>query len=163
MALIHQKLYQAEGVARVPMQAYMEEVITYLRDSYQLSQSVRFHLSVDDIELDVTQAVPLGLIINEAVTNAFKYAFPGGRAGKVDLSFQRVEEATCQLTIADDGVGLPQGYDPSESRSLGMTLLHGFSAQLGGELVITSRQGLCISLVFVEEKLGPMQTSSLYA
>jgi two-component sensor histidine kinase len=163
MALIHQKLYQSEGVARIPMRAYMEEVVAYLRDSYQLSESISFHLSVEDIELDVTQAVPLGLIINEAVTNAFKYAFPGGRTGKVDLSLQRVEDATCQLIIADDGVGLPLGYDPSQCRSLGMTLLHGFSAQLGGELVITSRQGLCINLVFDEEKLGPMQTSSQYA
>jgi two-component sensor histidine kinase len=163
MALIHQKLYQAEGVARIPMDAYIEEVVAYLRDSYNVSQSINFHLSVDSIELDVTQAVPLGLIINEAITNAFKYAFPRGKAGQVALSLHRREEATCELTIVDDGVGLPTGYDPSQSRSLGMTLLHGFSAQLGGELTISSHQGLCITLVFDEEQLGPMQASARYA
>jgi two-component sensor histidine kinase len=155
MALIHQKLYQAEGVARIPMHGYIEEVVAYLRDAYQVSQPIGFHLSVDDIELDVTQAVPLGLIINEAITNAFKYAFPGGRAGKVRLSLRRLEERTCRLTIADNGVGLPEGYDPAGSRSLGMTLLHGFSAQLGGELTLSGRRGLRIALVFEEEQLGP--------
>jgi two-component sensor histidine kinase len=163
MALIHQKLYQSEGVARIPMHDYIEEVVAYLHESYCLDQLVRFQVEVDPIELDVTQAVPLGLIINEVITNAFKYAFPEGRPGTVRLTLLRLAEATYQLTIADDGVGLPAHYDPSQSRSLGMTLLHGFSAQLGGELVITSRQGVCISLVFVEEKLGPVQNASLYA
>jgi two-component sensor histidine kinase len=154
MALIHQKLYQAEGVARIPMPTYIEEVVEYLRDSYCPSQPIGFRLEVEPLELDVTQAVPLGLIINEAITNAFKYAFPGERPGTVCLSLQRLTETTCALNIADDGVGLPAGYDPSRSRSLGMTLMHGFSAQLGGELTITSREGLCISLVFEEESIG---------
>ncbi len=163
MALIHQKLYQSEGVARIPMAGYIEEVVAYLSDSYNLSQPIAFHLSVDDIELDVTQAVPLGLIINEAITNVFKYAFPGGRAGNVNLTLQRRAEAACELTIADDGVGLPASYDPSGSRSLGMTLLHGFSDQLGGELTITSPPGLRIGLVFDEEQLGTGQATAAYA
>ncbi|MBD0255831.1 MAG: hypothetical protein ICV83_08940 [Cytophagales bacterium] len=154
MALIHQKLYQAEGVARIPMHAYIGEVVAYLQDSYNVSQPVRFGLSVDEIDLDVTQAVPLGLIINEAVTNAFKYAFPDGRAGRITLSLHRRGENACELTIADDGVGLPAGYDPARSRSLGMTLLQGFSAQLGGELCITSSPGLTIRLVFDEAQLA---------
>jgi two-component sensor histidine kinase len=151
MALIHQKLYQSEGVARIPMHDYIGEVVAYLSDSYCLDHRVRFRVQVAPIELDVTQAVPLGLIINEAITNAFKYAFPDGRPGTVSLSLQQMEEATYQLTIADDGVGLPVHYDPAQSRSLGMTLLHGFSGQLGGELVITSPPGLSIKLVFEEE------------
>jgi two-component sensor histidine kinase len=151
MALIHQKLYQSEGVARIPMQDYIEEVVAYLSDSYGLHHRVRFRMEVEPVELDVTQAVPLGLIINEALTNAFKYAFPNGRSGTVFLSLHQQGEAAYQLTISDDGVGLPQHYDPASSRSLGMTLLHGFSVQLGGQLAITTGQGLRISLVFEEE------------
>jgi two-component sensor histidine kinase len=163
MALIHQKLYQAEGVARIPMQNYIKEVVAYLHKSYCLDQLVRFRVEVEPIELDVTQAVPLGLIINEALTNAFKYAFPAGKAGTVRLSLQLLREATYQLTIADDGVGLPAHYDPSQSRSLGMTLLHGFSGQLGGELTLTSPPGLTISLVFAEEQLTPSYAPMAYS
>src|SRR5690606_4720811 len=76
MALIHQKLYQTEGVARIPMNAYIEEVVDYLQDSYALSRQVSFKLFIEPMELDVNLAVPLGLIINEAITNTFKYAFP---------------------------------------------------------------------------------------
>jgi two-component sensor histidine kinase len=153
MALIHQKLYQSEGVARIPMQDYIEEVVAYLRDSYNLSPLVRFCLSVNPVQLDVTLAVPLGLIINEAITNAFKYAFPGGRPGTISLSLHRRPGTGYELVISDDGVGLPAGYDPSRGRSLGMTLMHGFSEQLGGTLSIRSRGGLSINLVFAEEQL----------
>jgi two-component sensor histidine kinase len=151
MALIHQKLYQVEGVARIPMPCYLEEIVAYLNDAYQVSGRVGFYLEADDVELDVTQAVPLGLIINEAVTNALKYAFPGGRHGRIVLALQRLAGQAYRLTIADDGVGLPTDYDPAQSHSLGMTLLHGFSAQLDGELSITSPPGVNIVLVFAEE------------
>jgi two-component sensor histidine kinase/tetratricopeptide (TPR) repeat protein len=154
MALIHQKLYQSEAVARIHMPSYIEEVVDYLRDFYRRPRPIQFRLDVEPIELDVTQAVPLGLIINEAITNAFKYAFPDGRAGTVCVNLYRLSRTTYQFTIADDGVGLPPGYVPSRSRSLGMTLMHGFSGQLGGELVITSERGLSISLVFEEEQLA---------
>ncbi len=163
MALIHQKLYQAEGIARIPMKAYIEEVVAYLQDSYNLNYNVNFALQVEDIELDVTQAVPLGLIINEAVTNAFKYAFPDGRSGKISVQLHRKAEYNYQLSIADNGVGLPQDFDPSSSRSLGMTLLHGFSAQLEGELNITSDQGLTILLAFAEDQLSSIPDKVEYA
>ena len=155
MALIHQKLYQTEGIARIPMRNYIEEMVSYLHQSYRLSDGVRFLLAVDNLELDVTQAVPLGLIINEVVTNAFKYAFPNERAGTVSVSLKRLSGYDCQLVIADDGVGLPAEYKPMSNRSLGMTLLHGFSEQLDGELCIESHNGLSVRLTFAEEPLHP--------
>jgi two-component sensor histidine kinase len=163
MALIHQKLYQSESLACIPMNSYIEEVVAYLHDSYSLYQPIRFEVEVEDIELDVTLAVPLGLIINEAITNAFKYAFPDERSGTISVHLKRVEEASYELMIADDGVGLPASYDPSRSRSLGMTLIHGFSRQLGAELAITSPPGMCISLVFQEENLTSIHTKANYA
>jgi two-component sensor histidine kinase len=155
ISLIHQKLYQSEGVARIPMHDYIGEVVAYLHESYCLHHTVRFEVQVEPIELDVTQAVPLGLIINEVITNAFKYAFPDGRPGTVRLSLHRLAKTTYQLTIADNGVGLPAHYNPSQSSSLGMTLLHGFSSQLGGELTIISPSGLTIELVFQEDQVIP--------
>ncbi len=152
MALIHQKLYQSEQIARISMPAYIQEVVAYLRDSYNLHQPITFQLDVESIELDVTQAVPLGLIINEAITNALKYAFPGGRSGRITVSLHQQKKGTYQLIIADDGVGLPAGYDPEQSRSLGMTLMHGFSQQLGSELTMRSEAGVVICLLFSDEQ-----------
>ncbi|MDO1449929.1 histidine kinase dimerization/phosphoacceptor domain -containing protein [Rhodocytophaga aerolata] len=162
MALIHQKLYQAEGVARIPMDTYVEEVVAYLQDTYALSQQVDFKLNIEPIELDVNLAVPLGLIINEAITNAFKYAFPQERSGVVGVSLLKQVDTRYELTIEDDGVGLPQGYDPSQSRSLGMTLIHGFSAQLGGELTIETSRGVKLSLLFTDKKLSSIHKKADY-
>ncbi|HLW19405.1 MAG TPA: histidine kinase dimerization/phosphoacceptor domain -containing protein [Cyclobacteriaceae bacterium] len=156
MALIHQKLYQAEGVARIPMKAYVEEVVDYLQDTYARSRRVRFKLFIDPIELDVNLAVPVGLIINEAITNTFKYAFPAERSGAVRVSLLQKADTRYELTVEDDGVGLPKGYDPTQSRSLGMTLIQGFSAQLGAELSVEGSNGVKISLVFANEKLSPI-------
>ncbi|MDR7127927.1 two-component sensor histidine kinase [Algoriphagus sp. 4150] len=163
MALIHQKLYQAEGIARIPMKAYIEELVAYLRDSYTLSRKVNFKLFIGQIELDVNMAVPLGLIINEAITNAFKYAFPGENSGSVLISLLQKSDTSCELTIEDDGVGFPKAFDPSQSRTLGMTLIRGFSAQLGAELSLESRQGIKISLIFTDEKLSPIHNKAGYA
>jgi two-component sensor histidine kinase len=162
IVLIHQKLYQTESLARIPLNSYIEEVVAYLSDSYSLYQPIRFDLHVEDIELDVTLAVPLGLIINEAITNAFKYAYPDHRSGIISLKLHRLEEASYQLIISDDGVGLPASYDPSRSRSLGMTLIHGFSRQLGAKLAITSPPGMCISLIFQEEQLVQTHSNAQY-
>ncbi|HTE25829.1 tetratricopeptide repeat-containing sensor histidine kinase [Flavitalea sp.] len=159
MALIHQKLYQNQSLARIDMSSYINEVAAYLHESYSLPQLIRLNLYVEPIHLDVTLAVPLGLIINEAITNAFKYAFPDERPGTISLKLIRQTENTYQLIIEDDGVGLHEGFDPSESPTLGMTLMHGFGSQLGGELTITSVSGVSVSLIFVEQQNSPIHTS----
>ncbi|CAA9340080.1 MAG: Two-component system sensor histidine kinase [uncultured Cytophagales bacterium] len=163
MALIHQKLYQSEGVARIPMDAYIEEMSAYLHDSFCRARPVRITLAVEPVELDVTLAVPVGLIINEALTNAFKYAFPGERAGTIRLSLHQLAPACYELVISDNGVGLPAHFDPARSRSLGMTLMHGFSGQLGSELSLVSPPGLTISLVFGEEQMRVIPATAAFA
>ncbi|MFD1141180.1 histidine kinase dimerization/phosphoacceptor domain -containing protein [Larkinella insperata] len=162
MALIHQKLYQADQVARIDMAPYIQEVIAYLHDSFNPQQTINFELDIDSIKLDVSQAVPLGLIINEAITNALKYAFPQGRAGRLRLALRQMGNGTYELQISDNGVGLPVGFDPEQSLSLGMTLMHGFSQQLGGELSLDSTAGLSICLVFKDEQLNPVHSSIEY-
>jgi two-component sensor histidine kinase len=163
MALIHQKLYQAEGIARIPIADYIQEVVAYLQESYELPQPIGFAVQVEPIELDVIQAVPLGLIINEAITNSLKYAFPNGRTGRVSLGFLRSGENSYELTIRDDGVGLPPDFDPSRSQSLGMTLIEGFSQQLGGQLSLISQGGLTIQLTFSEKELTSFGSHTDYS
>jgi two-component sensor histidine kinase len=154
MALIHQKLYQSERVAHVEMASYINDLVACLRDSYQRSGSVQFNLSVEPLELDVTLAVPLGLIINEALTNALKYAFPEERAGTINLHLHRQADASYELIVSDNGAGLPPACDPARRRSLGMTLLHGLSEQLEGTLCIAGSPGVTIRLVFRDGQPG---------
>ncbi|QHV98728.1 tetratricopeptide repeat-containing sensor histidine kinase [Spirosoma endbachense] len=163
MALIHQKLYQGEGIARIRIADYIQEVVAYLQESYELPQPIGFAVQVEPIELDVIQAVPLGLIINEAITNALKYAFPHDRPGTISLVFRRLSPAIFELRITDDGVGLPADYDPAHSRSLGMSLIEGFSQQLGGELSLISQGGLTIQLTFSDHQLTSFSTPADYS
>ncbi len=148
ISLSHQKLYLSEKIALIDMASYIREVVEYLRDSLQMEDQVAFNLSVEPIELNGALAVPLGLIINEAVTNSLKYAFPGGRQGQVSIELRQADPSGCLLTIADDGIGLDPDFDLSRTRSLGMNLMKGLSKQLDGSLKIESANGLTIQVCF---------------
>jgi len=151
MSLIHQKLYQAENISSVNMPSYIMDFIQYLQSSMgTVAEKVRFKHHIDDIELTVAQSVPIGLILNEAVTNCVKYAFPDERArGNVDVEMIQRAERVC-LTIRDDGVGLPEGFDIRVTASLGMSLIKGLSKQLEAELSIVGDAGTTISLSFIK-------------
>jgi two-component sensor histidine kinase len=100
------------------------------------------------VELETTLATPLGLIINEAVTNALKHAFPPPRRGTLTVSLVSLAPQQYELSISDDGVGLPPGFDLTRSRSLGMVIIKGLSRQLDGQLAVNSADGVHLSLRF---------------
>jgi len=152
MALIHQKLYQTNRLSSVPMVTYVQEIVDYLINSFNMAETVHKEISVAPIDLDVTFAVPLGLILNEAVTNSLKYAFPGGRTGTLQIEFIEEGNRTYRLVIGDNGIGFPADLNPSKSRTLGMSLIRGLSEQIDGILHISQQNGVQISLTFVEEK-----------
>jgi two-component sensor histidine kinase len=148
ISLIHQKLYQSEHVALIDMAAYIRELIEHLGDSFDAHDRIRFHLAVAPLELDVALAVPLGLIINEAVTNSIKYAFPGGRAGTVAVALVALDGETHLLPITDNGIGVGGDFDPGRSRSMGLSLMKGLSKQIKGTFRLESIGGLTITVLF---------------
>jgi two-component sensor histidine kinase len=148
MSLIHQKLYQSDSLATIDMKWYIRELVTYMRECFDIDRNIRFVIEADDVNLDVAQAVPLGLILNEAVTNAIKYAFPDNRFGTVNISLQLDEQNNCSLTIADNGIGLPNDFDEDNLNSLGINLMKGLSGQLGGGFFIKSDKGLQLQTSF---------------
>lgn len=85
MFLIHQKLYQSEKLAYIEMADYIREMVTFLKDSFDSTNHIAFKTEVEKLELDVAQAVPLGLILNKAITNAIKHAFPDQRVGEITI------------------------------------------------------------------------------
>lgn len=147
MSLIHQKLYQTDNLTTINMPWYFRELAEYMKHCFGIQRKIEFALNIAPVELDVVQAVPVGLILNEAVSNAIKYAFPGERRGTISISLV-TEGPHCVLSIADNGIGLPEGFDPSVSDSLGMNLMQGLSAQLGGELELLNDNGLFIRMRF---------------
>lgn len=163
MSLIHQRLYQTENLGKIDMHWYIPEMIGYIRDSLEADQRIHFHLDCDDIQLDVVEAVPLGLILNEAVSNALKYAFPNGRSGSIHIRFKAVSTECCVLTISDNGVGLPEGKDILETASLGMSLMEGLSDQLDGTFELTDNQpGVSVAVTFrCKEFISNEQTDLL--
>ncbi|WP_158552665.1 histidine kinase dimerization/phosphoacceptor domain -containing protein [Spirosoma telluris] len=132
MALIHQKLYQSDRLATIPMAEYIEDILDYLLVTFARQDSVLKKIAVMPINLDVILAVPLGLILNEVVTNSLKYAFPDGQKGTISIELVDLASQTYRLTISDNGVGFPPDLNPNRSRTLGMSLIRGLSKQLGG-------------------------------
>ncbi|RCR71320.1 histidine kinase dimerization/phosphoacceptor domain -containing protein [Larkinella punicea] len=148
MALIHQKLYQSDNLAQINMREYIHEIVDYLIESFDRFNTIHPQVASVDVQFDVALATPLGLIINEAVTNSLKYAFPQNRPGTIIVTLTAVEEQTYRLIISDDGVGLPAGFDVARSNSLGLTMIRGLSKQIKGKLAITQENGVEINLVF---------------
>ncbi|XZF15605.1 histidine kinase dimerization/phosphoacceptor domain -containing protein [Chitinophagaceae bacterium MMS25-I14] len=150
IALIHQKLYQTEDTTVINMSSYIRELVAFLSSSFTDSWKIRFDIELEDISLDVSQAVPVGLILNEAITNAIKYAFPGDRSGIVNISLKRTAAGALQLKIKDNGRGFEKEIDTCNPDSLGIQLVKLFSDQLEGKLEISGINGVEISVEFKE-------------
>jgi two-component sensor histidine kinase/tetratricopeptide (TPR) repeat protein len=153
MSLIHQKLYLSENVTTIHMPTYIQELVSYLRESFDTRQRIRFELELQPIDLDVAHAIPLGLILNEAITNAIKYAFPVQNDGIIRVSFVESEPAVFQLLVADNGIGLPPDFENMKASSLGSRLMRGLSNEIGGSLIMENGGGALVSLTFGVEKI----------
>ncbi|UFH57245.1 histidine kinase dimerization/phosphoacceptor domain -containing protein [Spirosoma sp. KNUC1025] len=148
MALIHQKLYQSANLTQIGMRDYVQDIVDYLIESFDRSGSVHAQVNVADVFFSVSLATPLGLIINEAVTNSLKYAFPDHHTGQLIVSLSNTHDQVFQLVIRDDGIGLPADFDVTASQTLGMTMIRGLSKQIKGQLEISQSDGVMISLQF---------------
>ena len=148
ISLLHQKLYQVENDGLIDIQVYIKEVISYLKDSFEGINHLFFEVQIAPISLDISQAVPVGLILNEAITNAIKYAFPKNKNGLISVSLERTEDENLRLIIKDNGIGLPKGFNPSQSKSLGMQLMQTLSEQLDGNVWVESQNGTIIKVIF---------------
>jgi two-component system, sensor histidine kinase PdtaS len=160
MSLIHQKLYQSDKIESVDMKEYIQEVVEYLADAFR-NNRVDFNLDIDEIKLDAALAVPLGLIINEALTNCLKYAFENTQDGVIFIALKLLSDQTYSLTISDNGKGLPKDFSIIQSRSLGMSLMDGLSNQLGGTLMVENQDGLTLRVLFSTSMINAHATHAI--
>jgi len=141
MALIHQKLYKGSNVSAVDMEDYIGDLVAYLRDSINPRQAIVFDVRVRPVLLDVAQAVPLGLILNEIITNSIKYAFPGDRSGLIRVELFPQEDGLICLHASDNGIGLPDELDPYCCQGFGMRLIRGLAEDLDAGIEVGRTEG----------------------
>ena len=148
MALVHETLYQSGNLGTINLSQYVEALCGNLFRSYGNDMSqIHLQLDVSKTSLDLERAIPFGLIINELVSNALKYAFPAGRAGTVQVTFHTESAGQYTLRVADDGIGLPAGLDLTQLKSLGLQLVQDLIQQLSGTLTIAQGHSteFCVS------------------
>ena len=147
MAYVHEKLYRSKGLSQVDLRSYVEEVVHGLGGVYK-SGNVSVQLEIPTVNLSPDKAIPLGLIINELVTNCYKYAFPDAREGVIAIVAHRTDDFHLHIQISDDGVGLSPDVVIEKSESLGLNLVSMLSKQLDGRLEVIRGKGTSFSLTF---------------
>jgi two-component sensor histidine kinase len=145
--LIHEKLYQSDSLAFIQLRPYIENLAAILFRSYQAeSGAIQLITRVEDISVGIDAAVPIGLILNELISNALKHAFPDGREGIIQIELWRETSKQIVLKCQDNGRGLLGGLDISMSKSLGLQLVHSLTRQLDGEVEVESQNGLMVRI-----------------
>lgn len=149
MALIHQTLYQSKDFAVVAFDEILNTLASNVASSYRIDESrIRLSIEAAPLKLSISTAIPCGLIVNELITNALKHAFPDGRSGEIKVCLRHVAGLGAELSVSDDGVGLPEGAALDTSRTLGLELITILTEQLSGTLQIERGAPTCFRVCF---------------
>ncbi|MBN1347920.1 response regulator [candidate division KSB1 bacterium] len=152
MALIHEKLYQSDNLASIDIVGYIKSLVRGIYSSYKINpDKIRLRINIDPVSLSIEQAIPCGLIINELVSNAFKYAFPESFCGKqtIEISLKSQNAETFILKVSDNGVGLPENIDLNKTKSLVLHLVKIIAEdQLEGSVKLSRRAGTQFQIKF---------------
>jgi two-component sensor histidine kinase len=149
VVLLHEKLDATTAVPKVNVHTYVLELINHLYESFDFrNHDIVITNKVEPIYLDTPEVLPLAVILNEAVTNALKYAFPDGRRGHIHLTIIQTPTGMIRMQIRDNGVGLPADFRPAFGKTLGFTLIAGLANQLEGSCGIENEGGVVITIQF---------------
>ncbi len=168
IAMVHEKLYGSDDLANIDCAKYIRDLTGYLFASYNTnSEKIKLKLQIENIYLDIETMISCGLIVNELVCNALKYAFPDNRTGEIQIILTQGSLASqpgqpqennypllSTLIIKDNGIGLPNDVNIKSAQHLGLTLVQGLAKQIGGTIEIIRDQGTEIKLTFVGRSPG---------
>ena len=150
MALIHERLYKSSDLKSIDFGDYIQNLAREIFHSYSTTDSeINLIVDVEEVMLDIDNAIPLGLILNELLTNSMKYAFPQGESGEIKVKFSK-KDKTYTLIVEDNGVGFPPRFDYKNTDSLGLQLINNLTAQISGELELDTTNGTCFKIEFLE-------------
>lgn len=149
MSLIHQELDTAEGAADVGLATFISKMVVFLTEHYnKKAKYIKFNLKLSQINISFSQAVPLALIINEALTNSIKHAFLFQEQAEITVELLGLTDGRVKLTMKDNGSGLPDNFDVGVSQTLGFNLILGLASQIDAIPVFRNQQGLTVDIVF---------------
>ncbi len=148
MSLIHKKLYQSDNVYSIHMNSYVKELVDYLSSTFGVQDSICFELNVTALQFTAAQSIPIGLILNEAITNSIKYAFPEKSKNSLIKVNLHTEGNQCRIMISDNGIGLPLRFTGDRDQSLGINLMKGLSEDIDAVFSIRSEKGTHVEIVF---------------
>lgn len=154
IAMIHEKLYQNEALSRVDFQDYLEQLVQSIADAFESGTPVERSIDAGNVMLDIDTAIPLGLILNELISNAYKYGLKESAAAKLQVKLSKNSSGAYELEVADNGSGVPAGVDLRHVRSLGMQLVDGLTRQLKGTWEYAYRDGAVFSITFQEKAMA---------
>ncbi len=153
MAHIHEMLYQSQDTGSIFLPVYLADIVSSIFSSYSTNLgNLDYELDIDDVNLGIDTAIPLGLCVNELVANSIEHAFPDGK-GRVSISLKNIENDRFSLRIADSGVGFAQGTDIGKAKSLGLQLVTMMVEQLQGELELHRKNPTAFTITF--SQVGP--------
>ncbi len=148
MSLIHQSLYQSENITQIDVKLYLNELVAYLSDLFGANhKNIKTTIDADEVFFDFDTAIPLGLIINELVTNIYKYAFKDINEGTICIHITTQNKLDYQLEVCNDGASLPDNFDITKTSSFGIKLIHILSRQLRGKLINKSTANKTVFVV----------------
>ena len=142
MSVVHEQLYQSSDLANISFSKYLSTLAQNLQQTYSVSQRrPALNMQLNDIQLGINQAIPLGLLCNELITNIFEHAFPDNGSGEINLTLGMNEEGMVDLEISDSGVGIPDSVNWPEPTSMGLDLVSGLAKQLNAEIRLDRSRG----------------------
>ncbi len=150
MSLIHELLYQSESLSSIDFESYIQQLVYNLQESFETDAGrIAVNIEAKDIFLGIDVATPLGLIINELVSNCFKYAFPDGKTGAISIALHTIDSNTAELIVGDNGIGIPKDLDFRRSDTLGLQLVTNLTEhQLDGNIEIGQNGGTKFRIKF---------------
>lgn len=151
MALVHENLHRSGDSERINISAYLQAMVRDIHRAFSHeSRIIQIRESMDAVQLYIDQAVPCGIIVNELLTNAFKYAFPAGWSGEavIRMAVKQLDGRSVEIVVEDNGAGLPEGLDPSAADTLGYSLVKLLVRQLHGTISVGRKNGTRIAFVF---------------
>lgn len=152
MALIHEKLYQSTDLKRIDFGEYIRTLATELFHTYASTQHIKLLMDVEKVFVDINTAIPLGLIINEIITNSLKHGFPNGKEGEIRVELHSINDS-CEFKVKDDGIGFPENLDFRNTDSLGLQLVNSLTQQIDGEINMEVDHGTEFIINFKSEPI----------